>query len=161
VQRLKIHPDFSEFVEALGKNGVEFVIVGSFALAFHGYPRATEDIDFWIRPTEGNSEALLKALIDFGFRGLEVSKEDILTGKIIQLGYPPVRIDLITVLDGLRAEEVWDLREKGESGLHDVCYLGKKAYIRNKRATGITKISQTSTFWVKYRRRDDVVILLP
>ena len=133
---MKIHPDFSDFVEALRKNSVEFVIVGSFALAFHGYPRATGDIDFWIRPTERNSEALLKALIDFGFGGLEVSKEDILSGKIIQLGYPPVRIDLITVLEGLSAEEVWDSREKGMFGPHDVFYLGRKAYIRNKRATG-------------------------
>ena len=133
---MKIHPDFSDFVEALRKNSVEFVIVGSFALAFHGYPRATGDIDFWIRPTEANSEALIKALIDFGFGGLEVSKEDILSGKIIQLGYPPVRIDLISVLDGLSAEEVWDSREKGKFGPHDVFYLGRKAYIRNKRATG-------------------------
>ena len=133
---MKIHPDFSDFVEALGKNSVEFVIVGSFALAFHGYPRATGDIDFWIRPTEGNSEALLKALIDFGFGELEVSKEDILSGKIIQLGYPPVRMDLITVLDGLTAEEVWDSRVKGKFGPHDVFYLGREAYIRNKRATG-------------------------
>ena len=133
---MKIHPDFSDFVEALRKNSVEFVIVGSFALAFHGYPRATGDIDFWIRPTEGNSEAVIKALIDFGFGGLEVSKEDILSGKIIQLGYPPVRIDLISVLDGLSAEEVWDSREKGMFGPHDVFYLGRKAYIRNKRATG-------------------------
>ena len=133
---MKIHPDFSDFVEALRKNSVEFVIVGSFALAFHGYPRATGDIDFWIRPTEANSEALIKALIDFGFGGLEVSKEDILSGKIIQLGYPPVRIDLITVLEGLSAEEVWDSREKGKFGPHDVFYLGRKAYIRNKRATG-------------------------
>ena len=126
---MKIHPDFSEFVEILNSNGVEFVVVGSFALAFHGYPRATGDIDLWIRPSEKNAEALLMALGDFGFGGLGVSEEDILSGKIIQMGYPPVRIDLITVLDGLSAEEIWASREKGKFGPHDVFYIGRKAYL--------------------------------
>ena len=133
---MKIHPDFRDFVEALGKNGVEFIVVGSFALAFHGYPRATGDIDIWIRPTQENADALLRALNDFGFGGLSISMEDILSGKIIQMGYPPVRIDLITKLDGLTAEEIWQSRERGKFGPYDVFYLGRKAYIRNKRASG-------------------------
>ena len=131
---MKVHPDFADFVRALNGNGVEYVIVGSFALAFHGYPRATGDIDFWIRPVLTNAKALKKALEDFGFGEIDVSEEDIISGKIIQLGYPPVRIDLITVIDGLRMEEVWESRTKGKFGEHDVFYLGKEAYIKNKRA---------------------------
>ena len=81
-------------MEALNDNNVEVVVVGSFALAFHGSPRATGDIDFWIRPTTSNAKALIKALEVFGFGALDISEEDIVSGKIIQLGFPPVRIDI-------------------------------------------------------------------
>ena len=117
---MKLHPDFSDFVGALNDNKVEYVIVGSFALAFHGSPRATGDIDFWIRPTNSNAKALIKALGDFGFGGLDVTEGDVLSGKIVQLGFPPVRIDIITVVDGLVSEEIWQTKEKGKLGQHDV-----------------------------------------
>jgi hypothetical protein len=130
---LKLHPDFSDFVAALNGNHVEFVIVGSFALAFHGSPRATGDIDFWIRPTTSNARALIKALGEFGFGGLDITEKDIVSGKIIQLGFPPVRIDIITIVDGLGPEEIWETKEEGKLGLHDVFYLGREAFIRNKR----------------------------
>lgn len=133
---MKIHPDFSDFIAALNKNKVEYVIVGSFALAFHGYPRATGDIDFWIRPTSVNLKALFRALHDFGFEELEISEDDLLSGKIIQLGYPPVRIDLIMTLDGLTQEEILKSRERGKFGDHNVFYLGRDAFVRNKRALG-------------------------
>ena len=130
---MKLHPDFSDFVEALNDNNVEYVVVGSFALAFHGSPRATGDIDFWIRPTTSNAKALIKALEVFGFGALDISEEDIVSGKIIQLGFPPVRIDIITIIDGLIPEEIWETKEKGKLGPHDVFYLGKEAFIKNKR----------------------------
>ena len=133
---MNIHPDFNEFVAVLNKNKVEYVIVGSFALAFHGYPRATGDIDFWIRPTPVNIKALFTALGEFGFQKLDISEEDLISGKIIQLGYPPVRIDLITVLDGLKEDDIWKTRAKGKFANHDVFYLGRDAFIKNKRALG-------------------------
>ena len=133
---MNIHPDFNEFVTVLNKNKVEYVIVGSFALAFHGYPRATGDIDFWIRPTPVNIKALFTALGEFGFQKLDISEEDLISGKIIQLGYPPVRIDLITVLDGLKEDDIWKTRAKGKFANHDVFYLGRDAFIKNKRALG-------------------------
>ena len=133
---MKIHPDFNDFVSALNKNHVQYLIVGSYALAFHGFPRATGDIDFWIRPTSSNVKNLLKALQDFGFGELDISESDVLSGNIIQLGYPPVRIDLIFGLAGLTAEEVWEGRKKGRFGNHDVHYISKKSYIKNKRAVG-------------------------
>ena len=133
---MKIHPDFDDFVAALNRNHVEYIIVGSFALAFHGCPRATGDIDFWIRPLFSNAENLLKALQDFGFEKLDISKDGILSGNIIQLGFPPVRIDLISRLTGLNAEEVWKGRKKGKFGNHDVFYISRREYIRNKRSIG-------------------------
>ena len=136
---MKIHPDFNDFVAALNKNHVQYVIVDSFALAFHGCPRATGDIDFWIRPTSSNSRNLLKALRDFGFGKLDISERDVLSGNIIQLGYPPVRIDLISVLAGLMPEEIWDGRQAGKFGYHDVHYIGRESYIKNKRAAGRLK----------------------
>jgi hypothetical protein len=133
---VKVHADFNDFVAALNNNKVQYVILGSFALAYHGYPRARGHIDFWIRPTPTNIKALHKALYDFGFKELDISEDDLLSGKIIQLGYPPVRIDLITILDGLSQEEIWESREKGKFGDHGVFYLGIEAFVRNKRSLG-------------------------
>ncbi|MCX5796612.1 MAG: hypothetical protein NTY77_14050 [Elusimicrobia bacterium] len=134
-----VNPDFSDFVAALNRNHVEFVIVGAFSLAFLGYPRATGDIDLWIRPTASNAEALLRALEGFGFKSLGIARDDILSGKIIQLGYPPVRIDLLTKLDGVRAEEIWVKRQEGPFGEHAVFYLDKDTFLKNKRASGRPK----------------------
>lgn len=130
-----VNEDYLEFVAALKRNDVEFVIVGAFALSFLGFPRATGDIDFWIRPTESNAEAVLRALKDFGFESLGITKEDILSGKVIQMGYPPVRIDLLTSLSGVVAEEIWNNRKEGPFGKHVVFYLDKETFLKNKRAT--------------------------
>ena len=133
---MKIHPDFRDFILALNNNKVEHVIVGSFALAFHGHPRATGDIDIWIQPTSFNAQAALKALKDFGFENIDLKEDDILSGKIIQLGYPPVRIDIITILDGLNSDEIWNSRQSGKFGNLEVTYIGRDAFIKNKRALG-------------------------
>jgi len=133
---MKVHPDFADFVSSLNKYKVEYVIVGAYALAFHGQPRATGDIDFWIRPKPENASLLLTALRHFGFGSLDLSVDDVLSGKIIQLGFPPVRIDLITKLDGLKNEEIWSSRNHGKLGKHTVWYLDREAFIKNKRVSG-------------------------
>ena len=133
---MKVHEDFKDFIETLNKNNVEYVIVGAFALAFHGHPRATGDIDIWLKPTPQNAKAVLKALNDFGFSELDISDDDIVSGKIIQLGYPPVRIDLITLMEGLTHEEIWEGRVSGTFGDQQVFYIGREAFIRNKKAMG-------------------------
>ncbi|KPK18305.1 MAG: hypothetical protein AMK69_24980 [Nitrospira bacterium SG8_3] len=133
---MKVHEDFKDFIETLNKNNVEYVIVGAFALAFHGHPRATGDIDIWLRPTSQNANAVLKALNDFGFGELDISEGDILSGKIIQLGHPPVRIDLITLMEGVTHEEIWDGRLSGTFGDQEVFYIGRDEFIRNKKAIG-------------------------
>lgn len=136
---MKIHPDFDAFITTLNDNRVEFVIVGAYALAFHGQPRATGDIDIWIRPKEQNAENFLKALKDFGFGKIDIKKDDVLSGKIVQLGYPPVRIDIITIMDGLTDDEIWKSKKDGDFGRHKVFFLGKKAFIKNKLAVGRLK----------------------
>lgn len=134
-----VDKDFSDFVAALNRNHVEYVIVGAFALAFWGCPRATGDIDLWVRPDPGNARALLRAIADFGLVSLGITQEDILSGKIIQLGVPPVRIDLITSLDGATTDEIWAGRKPGPFGDHAVFYLGRDTFLRNKRAAGRPK----------------------
>lgn len=133
---MNIHPDFSDFIEALNHNHVEFVMVGAFDLAFLGYPRYTGDMDIWVRPSTSNAQALIQAIKDFGLKSISLTEQDILSGNIIQLGYSPVRIDLITDLDGLSADEIWSSRQEGAFGKHIIFYLGKAAFIKNKRATG-------------------------
>jgi len=131
---LKIHPDYYDFVKALNECKVDYVIVGAYSLAFHGFPRATGDIDFWIRRDRKNAERLLNALTVFGFGELDIVAEDVLSGKVIQLGFPPVRIDIISKLTGLTPDEIWKSREKGHFGDQTVSYIGKSAFIKNKRA---------------------------
>ena len=136
---MKIHPDFSDFIAALNRHHVDYVIVGAFDLAFLGSPRYTGDMDIWIRPTAPNAQALLRAIEDFGFKSLALTEQDVLSGKIIQLGYPPVRIDLLTFLDGLTADEIWSSRQEGPLGSHTVNYMGRAAFVKNKRAAGRQK----------------------
>ena len=133
---MKIHPDFNDFVKALNDNNVEYVIIGAYALAFLGHPRATGDIDFWVRPEKDNALKLLTALNDFGFGTLNLTADDILSGKIIQLGFPPVRIDLVTKLDGLDSGEILRSKVPGKLGTRDVWYLSKSAFLKNKRSSG-------------------------
>lgn len=133
---MNIHSDFLDFIEALNHNNVEFVMVGAFDLAFLGHPRYTGDMDIWINPTTLNAQAVLKAIDDFGLKGLSLTEIDILSGEVIQFGYSPVRIDLLTELDGLSSDEIWASRQQGTFGKHSVFYLNKDAFIKNKRAIG-------------------------
>jgi len=133
---MKVHRDFKDFISLMHANGVEYVIVGSFALSFHGHPRATGDMDVWVRKSPENTSKILKALDEFGFGSLGVTGDDLLEDKVIQLGQPPVRIDLMTELDGLTPDEVWAGRVAGRFGDLPVFYLGRDAFIRNKRSLG-------------------------
>jgi DNA mismatch repair protein MutH len=113
--------------------------VGAYDLAFLGYPRYTGDIDIWINPSLANAKALITAIGDFGINSLSLTVQDILSGNIIQLGYPPVRIDILTILDGITVDEILASRQHGSFGQLLVFYLGRAAFIKNKRATGRLK----------------------
>jgi hypothetical protein len=136
---MDIHPDFADFIAALERNRVEYVIVGAYALAFLGAPRYTGDMDIWVRPTGPNAKALLRAIDEFGFQSLSLTEQDILSDKIIQMGFPPMRIDLVTTLDGVTADEIWGSRARGPFGDREVFYLGRDVFIKNKRAAGRPK----------------------
>jgi hypothetical protein len=97
-----LNQDFKEFLQFLNDNHVRYLVVGGYAVAIHGHPRYTKDIDIWIEISPENAENLLQALEQFGFGSLGLQSQDFLTpSQIIQLGYPPNRIDLLTTIDGV------------------------------------------------------------
>jgi hypothetical protein len=129
--------DFKEFIELLNKHSVEYLIIGGYAVALHGYPRYTGDLDVWLNPTEENSIKVVSVLSDFGFSSLGINKEDLMQiGNVIQLGYPPIRIDLLTSIDGVEFEDSFNKKIKFEIDGIKINLLGKDDLIKNKEKTG-------------------------
>jgi Nucleotidyl transferase of unknown function (DUF2204) len=134
---MKLSPDLREFIGLLNSHRVEFIIVGAHALAWHGLPRYTKDIDFFVRSSLENAEALLDVLGEFGFGSLGLTAEDFLKpGQVIQLGREPNRVDLLTGLSGVEWAECWSSRVEGEMDGLPVSFLGRETYIKNKLAAG-------------------------
>jgi hypothetical protein len=134
---VKLQKDLREFIASLNSRRVEYLIVGAHALAFHGHPRLTVDIDVLVRPTSGNAQMLLEALSDFGF-AIDTNEASIFTrpGMVVQLGRVPNRIDLLTSITGVTFDEAWGSSVVGTLDGLPVRFLGREALLRNKRATG-------------------------
>ncbi len=137
---MEVQPDFRELCELPNSHSVDYVIVGGYALAFHGAPRATGDIDILIKASPDNAERIVDALADFGFGSLDLSREDFeKPDQVIQLGVPPVRIDIITSLSAVSWEEAEAGRAPGTLGDVEVFYLGLEEFVASKRAAGRKK----------------------
>ena len=137
---MKLEADLKEFVGLLVSRKVEFVVVGAHAVAFHGHPRATEDLDLLVRPTAENGRRIMEALEAFGFGQLGLTAEAFtVPDRMIQLGRPPNRIDLLTGIYGVSFDEVWQARVSYELDGIPIAMIGREALIKNKRATGRTK----------------------
>ena len=129
--------DFVEFIECCAARDVRFLIVGGYALAAHGYPRATKDLDVWLMIDPENAERVVRALDDFGMGSLGLTAEDFLDPEIVvQLGYPPTRIDLLTSISGVRFDECWSNRVLVDVGEMSVGFISAEDLISNKRAAG-------------------------
>jgi hypothetical protein len=129
--------DLSEFVALLNAAKVEYLVAGAHAMAWHGRPRFTGDLDLFIRPSLENAQRVLQVLADFGFGQVDVTVDDLKKpDSLIQLGMAPNRIDLLTDLTGLTFDEAWQNKEFGRLGEHPVAYLCKADLIRNKRTLG-------------------------
>lgn len=134
---MEVQQDFKELLALFKEYKVEFMIVGGYALAFHGAPRFTGDLDLLVRPNLANAERILTALHLFGFHSAGLTTEDFETPEcVVQLGFPPVRIDIITSLTGVVWEEAFAGRVPGRFGDVEVSYLGKSQFIKNKRVIG-------------------------
>lgn len=132
-----MHRDFSDFIEILNNNDVEFVIIGGIALAFYGFPRFTGDLDIWMRPLNENAIKLFTAIEFFFGTPLTSSPDDFLGGyNMISLGKEPLKIEIHHTIDGVGSDEVWDTRVKGRFGASDVYYISKDTLIKNKRTVG-------------------------
>jgi hypothetical protein len=137
---MPLNKDLREFVELLNSNQVEYLIIGAFAVAYHGFPRYTGDLDILVRPDPENARRILEVLSQFGFGKLGIGIEDLETpGKVVQLGVQPNRIDLVTALSGLSFEEAWASREAARLDGVPVEFIGRTALIRNKENTGRAK----------------------
>jgi hypothetical protein len=129
--------DFSEFIRLLNKNKVKYLVVGGYAVAYHGYPRFTGDLDIWYNATPENVNNLLLVLNEFGFASLNIRKEDLMkAGNIIQLGYPPVRIDLLNEIDGVDFISCFDKHDISTSEDLPVHYISLPDLIINKQRSG-------------------------
>ena len=129
--------DFKEFVELLIKHNAEYLIVGGYAVGVHGHPRYTGDLDVWLNPTPQNALLILKSVNEFGFSSYKLSPEDFMKpGNVIQLGYPPIRIDLITEIDGVAFEECFKNRKKVIIEDIPVYFIGYNDLLKNKRESG-------------------------
>jgi hypothetical protein len=135
-----VNPDFLDLLSSFAAHDVRFLIVGAYALGLHGRPRATGDLDVWVDPTPENAVRVLAALADFGAPLTEVSTDDFShPGIVFQMGLPPARIDVLTELSGLAFEEAWSGRVLAPFGPAEAPFIGRDAFIRNKRATGRAK----------------------
>lgn len=135
-----MNPHFRDMLSALCAEGVEFLVVGAYALAAHGIPRATGDIDIWIRPTAENAQRVWRALKRFRAPLFDLTVEDLQTPEMVfQIGAAPQRIDILTSIDAVEFDEAWRNRKETEVAGQKLAVLGREDLIRNKRAIGRPK----------------------
>ena len=135
-----MNPDFVDLLRAFSDADVRFMIVGAYALAVHGRPRATGDLDVWIDATPQNAPRVMQALAAFGAPVTEITERDFARpGVVYQIGVPPGRIDILTDLTGLTFEEAWPNRIRRPFGELEVDFIDRDSFLRNKRATGRLK----------------------
>ena len=132
---MELQKDYKELFELLNAHNVEYMIVGAYALAYHGAPRFSGDIDVYVHLSPENAKKIISALFDFGFRSLNPTVEDFQNpNSVIQLGVPPVRVDIMTSITGVSWEDADKGKVEGLYGDVPVYYLGRDQFITNKRA---------------------------
>lgn len=137
---MDFHQDFADLFELLNKNAVDFLVVGGYAVAFHGAPRFTGDIDIWICPDFGNVRKLLHAIAEFGFSTSGLGPEELVNQKrILQLGETPLQIHIMMAVSGCDWNDAWASRVPGTYSTVPVQFIGREELVRNKRAAGRTK----------------------
>jgi len=132
-----LNQDFKEFIQSLNDNGVRYLVVEGYAVALHGYPRYTKDMDVWVEMTSENAFKVVKALDQFGFGSLDLKESDfVIPDQIIQLGYPPRRIDILTTLPGVEFSECYPSRTTVDIEGVSVNFIDHENLRKNKKATG-------------------------
>jgi hypothetical protein len=134
---MKTEKDFEELLKLFNKNKVRYCIVGAYAVAFHAEPRYTKDMDIFVEPDKDNARRIIRSLKEFGFGSLSLEEKDLIRkGRVIQLGYEPLRVDLMTSIDGCGFKEVWAGRVTGIYGKQKAIFIGLNELIKNKKKSG-------------------------
>lgn len=137
---MNLEKDFSDFVELLNKHEVDYMVVGGYALAFHGEPRTTGDMDIWIDCTSANADKMVKVVNDFGMSSLGLSGADFAEpGIITQIGFPPLRIDILNEIDGVSFAQAIKNKQYFKEGKMEIPFIGREDFIKNKEAVGRKK----------------------
>jgi hypothetical protein len=136
---MRVEKDFEEFINLLNENDVKYLVIGAFAVSFHARPRFTGDIDFFVDSSSQNIENLLQTLEQFGFGSLDLSEKDFNRGSILQLGYEPNRIDVLTDISGVQFKTAWKNRVKGNYGNQTSYFISFDDLIANKKASNRLK----------------------
>lgn len=137
---MEVYQDYKELFASLNSRNVNYVIVGAYAMAFHGHPRFTGDIDILVQPAADNAGRVIRALEDFGFSFPDLTADDFNTiDNVIQLGVPPVRVDLLTSITGVEWNQVDEHKVPGLYGDIDVWFISREDLIQNKRSSGRRK----------------------
>jgi len=132
--------DFIDFIELLNQHRVEYLVIGAHALAFHGRPRHTGDLDIWIKPDDENAKKMVEVLKDFGFGSLGLGKKDFLKENYVtQLGYPPLRIDILNSVSGVEFDEAYENKVEGLVDDLTINFINVTEFIKNKEASGRKK----------------------
>ncbi|MBZ5640222.1 MAG: hypothetical protein LAO51_15865 [Acidobacteriia bacterium] len=132
-----MNPDYRDMLSALSEAGVEYLVVGAYAMAVHGVPRATGDLDVWIRPSSDNATRAIAALRRFGAPLQDLTTSDLCRpGTVFQIGVAPRRIDMLTAIDAVSFDEAWKARASIRVDDFEVWVIGRDALLKNKRATG-------------------------
>lgn len=132
-----MHSDFSELLAEFNAHNVDYLIVGAHALAAHGIVRATKDMDVWVNPSVENAKRVMRAIVTFGAPLHDLSLSDLATkGIVFQIGIAPIRIDIITAIDGLEFTDAWPARMMTRFGDEEVPVLSRNHLIVNKKASG-------------------------
>ena len=132
-----LNQDFKEFIALLNHHKVQYLVIGGYALALHGHPRYTKDIDIWVDIGEKNAERIIQVLSDFGFASVAVDKNDFLSsGNIVQLGFPPNRIDILTSADGIVFSECIQNAQIVNLDGTEVRFIDVANLIKNKQTSG-------------------------
>jgi len=137
---MQSHSDFEEMLQSFDNAGVRFLVVGAYAVAAHSRPRATGDIDLWVERSEENARRIYRALAQFGAPMEQIDERTFVEADVIfQIGVPPVRIDILTGIDGVTFEEAWPNHIDARIGNVMTRMIGFADLIRNKRASGRPK----------------------
>ena len=137
---MELPEDFKEFIELLNVHQVKYLIIGGYAVGFHSRPKFTQDLDIWIENSQENAIRVLSVLKDFGFFELDITMEDLTNpDRIIQLGHVPLRIDIITSVNGLNFSDAFQKRAEGKYLGVNAKFISLKDLLKNKKSTGREK----------------------